>query len=78
MDSIADSVFLITQEGSPTRSSIGIAICGCGPTWKLQVAYSLLAELVYESSSNSDSDFSSVCNDNSGGQLLIRYNNFMN
>lgn len=40
------------QGGSLTRSTIGVAIRSWGVSWRLQVLYSLLAEVTYEGSSD--------------------------
>ncbi|KFY47092.1 hypothetical protein V494_00181 [Pseudogymnoascus sp. VKM F-4513 (FW-928)] len=52
MDDIQSTINLTTASSSSVipRSVIGMAIRSWGTTWKLQVLYSLLAEVVYEQS----------------------------
>lgn len=47
MDDIVSKVDMVGRGDSPPRSTIGMAMKGWGATWKLQVLYSLLAEVVY-------------------------------
>ena len=54
MDDIQSKVDLVARRQSPDlrRSTLGMAIRSWGATWKLQVLYSLLAEVVYNASNN--------------------------
>lgn len=71
MGDIQSTIDLTTTSNSPDipRSVIGMAIRSWGTTWRLQVLYSLLAEVVYEQSAP-DEDFFPV--------HLGRYSTFMN
>ncbi|KFZ02602.1 hypothetical protein V500_00077 [Pseudogymnoascus sp. VKM F-4518 (FW-2643)] len=71
MDDIQSTIDLTTgPNGSATsRSIIGMAIRSWGTTWKLQVLYSLLAEVVYEQPAIEESSFA---------VYLERYSTFMN
>ena len=54
MDDIISTVELVAQEshkGNLARSTVGVAIRPWGANWRLQVLYSLLAEVTYDSSS---------------------------
>lgn len=54
MDDIVSKVDTVAGGSAANlpRSAIGMAIRSWGPTWKLQVLYSLLAEVVYQGSSD--------------------------
>jgi tRNA nucleotidyltransferase (CCA-adding enzyme) len=71
MDDIQSTIDLTTATNSSAtpRSTIGMAIRSWGTTWKLQVLYSLLAEVVYEQSALEESFFA---------VHLERYSTFMN
>ncbi|OBT71526.1 hypothetical protein VF21_09693 [Pseudogymnoascus sp. 05NY08] len=71
MDDIQSTINVTTApNGSATpRSIIGMAIRSRGTTWKLQVLYSLLADVVYEQSAPEESLFA---------VHLERYSTFMN
>lgn len=71
MDDIQSTIDLMTAPNSSAtpRSIIGMAIRSWGTTWKLQVLYSLLAEVVYEQSAPEENVFA---------VHLERYYTFMN
>lgn len=54
MDDIVSMVNTVADDSAanPARSTVGMAIKSWGATWKHQVLYSLLAEVVYDASSN--------------------------
>ncbi|KAI5861926.1 putative poly(A) polymerase [Durotheca rogersii] len=79
MDSINATVALASDPERPAaRSTVGMAIRAWGSTWRLQVVYSLLAALVYETSSTS-SLLPSLSTDDDPvlRKLLLRYNTFI-
>ncbi|KAH9993924.1 putative poly(A) polymerase [Xylariaceae sp. FL0662B] len=78
-DSIRATVALVnTHPKSPARSSVGMAIRAWGTSWRLQIIYSLLAELVYETSSTSSSSSFLSTDDNAVlRKLLLQYNTFI-
>ncbi|OBT82306.1 hypothetical protein VE02_08203 [Pseudogymnoascus sp. 03VT05] len=71
MDDIQSTIDLTTAPNGfgTSRSILGMAIRSWGTTWKLQVLYSLLAEVVYEQSAPEESFFE---------VHLERYSTFMN
>lgn len=65
MDDIQSTVGLVAAHhhhhhhhstDTPSRSTVGMAIRSWGATWRLQVLYALLAEVVYDASSDDDDD----------------------
>ncbi|KAM4060950.1 poly A polymerase head domain-containing protein [Hirsutella rhossiliensis] len=77
IDSIRAMVTRISNqlEPPPARSTVGMAIRAWGAAWKVQLIYSLLAELVYEANPTPQS-FSSM-DDAASTKLLQQYNGFL-
>ncbi|EQL02437.1 Poly A polymerase, head domain protein [Ophiocordyceps sinensis CO18] len=78
----ADSIrALVTRtsnqpESPPARSTVGMAIRAWGATWRLQLIYSLLAELVYDERTR-PAPSPTPAGDDALTKLLQRYNGFL-
>ncbi|RDA84087.1 hypothetical protein CP532_0477 [Ophiocordyceps camponoti-leonardi (nom. inval.)] len=77
VDSIRDTIALVDgqQDKLPTRASIGMTIRAWGDTWRPQVLFSLLAQVVYDTSL--PSSLPSVEEDTALKDFLALYNAFL-
>lgn len=62
-------------EPPPARSTVGMAVRAWGATWKQQLIYSLLAELIYEAGPSPQ--LSSLGDNTATTRLLQQYNQFL-
>ncbi|KJZ71012.1 hypothetical protein HIM_09591 [Hirsutella minnesotensis 3608] len=67
----------LADDSRPPRSVVGMAIRSWGATWKLQVLYSLLADVVYDESTAPLSSFLSTDENFALRELLRQYDAFL-